>query len=104
MGIVEEIIDYRSDVENAFVIEFWTERRFGGVLDIGAIYDGSVFVRGNLAYLGVRMVPFEAESCNVVIHGEAAGLMSVIPLDVDASIQITIPIFGDVVVFLEGIP
>ena len=101
--IVEESTDYGLDAVDSFVVEGWTERRFGGVLDIGAIYDGSVFVRGNLAFLGVRMVPFEAESCNVVIHGEAAGLMSVIPLHVDASIQITIPIFGDVVVFLEGI-
>ena len=29
--------------------------------------------------------------------------MSVIPLEVDAGIQISLPIFGDVVVFLEGI-
>ena len=72
-------------------------------MDIGTIYDGSVLVRGNLAFLGVRMVPFEEESGNVVIHGEAAGALSVIPLKVDASIQTTLPIFSDDVVFLEGI-
>ena len=77
--------------------------RFSGILDLGAIYDGGVLVRGKLAFLGVRMIPFEAESGDVVIHGEAAVALSVIPLDVDASIQITLPIFGDVVVFLEGI-
>ena len=93
MGIVEEITDYRSDVENAFVIEFWTERRFVHVLDLGAIDYGSVIVRGNLTFLGVRMIPFEAEIGNVVIHGEAAGALSVIPLEVDAGIQMTLPIF-----------
>ena len=50
------------------------------------------------------MIPFKAESVDVVIHGQAAGALSVIPLEVDASIHITLPIFGDVVVFLEGIP
>ena len=102
-GIVEDSTDYGLDVEDAFVIEVWTERRFGGVLDLGAIYDGSVLVRVKLEFLGIRMIAFEAERGNVVIHGEAAGMLSVISLEVDASIQITFPIFGDVIVFLEGI-
>ena len=84
--IVEEIIDYGLDAEYAFVIEGWNERRFGRVLDIGAIYDGSVLVRGKLAFIGVRMITFEAEIGDVVIYGEAAGALSVIPLEVDASI------------------
>ena len=85
-GIVEESTDYVLDAEDDFVIEGWTERRFSGVLDLGAIDDGSVLVRGKMAFLGVRMIPFEAESGDVVIHGEAAGALSVIPLEVDASI------------------
>ena len=101
--IVEDSTDYGLDAEDAFFIEGWTERSFGGVLDIGAIDDGSVLVRGKLAFLGVRMISFEAEIGDVVIHGEAAGALSVIPLEVDASIQITLPIFSDFVVFLEGI-
>ena len=60
-------------------------------------------VRGKLAFLGVRMIPFEEECGDVVIHGEAAGTRSVIPLEVDAGIQIALPIFCDVVVFLVGI-
>ena len=72
-------------------------------MDLGAIYDGSVTIREKLAFLGVRMIQFEAEIGDVVIHGEVAGVLSVIPLEVDSSIQITLPIFGDVVVFLEGI-
>ena len=55
-------------------------------MDLGAIDYGSVPVRGNLAILGVRMISFEAESGNVVIHGKAEGAMSVIPLEVDAGI------------------
>ena len=49
------------------------------------------------------MIPFEVDSGDVVIHGEVAGALSVIPLEFDAGIHITLPISGDVVVFLEGI-
>ena len=101
--IVEGSNNYGLDVVDAFVFEGWAERRFGGVLDIGDIDDGSVPVRGKLAFLGVRMISYEAESGDVVIHGDVAGALSVILLEVDYSIQITLPIFGDVVVFLEGI-
>ena len=48
--IVEESTEYGMEEVDAFVIEGWDERRFGGVLDIGAIDDGSVPVRGKLAY------------------------------------------------------
>ena len=72
-------------------------------MDLGAIDDGSVLVRVKLAFLGVRMIPFEAEIGDVVIRGEAAGALSVIPLEVDAGIQTTLSFFGDVVVFLAGI-
>ena len=88
---------------DAFVIEGRAERRFGGILDFGAMDDGSVPVRRKMAFLGVLMIPFEADSGDVVIYCEVAGALSVIPLEVDASIQIFLPIFGDVVVLLEGI-
>ena len=51
-GIVEESTDYGLDMVDAFVIKGWTERSFGGVLDLGAKDDGSVLVRGKLAFLG----------------------------------------------------
>ena len=57
-------------------------------MDLSAIEDGSVPVRRNMAFLGVRMIPFEAESGDVVVHGETAGAISVLPLEVDASIHI----------------
>ena len=102
-GIVEESTDYGPNAEDEFFIEGWTESRFSGILDLGAIDDGSVLVRGKLAFLGVRMIPFETESRNVFIHSEAEGVLSVTPLEVDTIKQITLTIFSDVVVFLEGI-
>ena len=74
-GIVDESTNYGLDTVDAFVIEGWAERRFGGVLDLGDIYDRSVPVRGKLAFLRFNMIPFEAESGDLVIHGEAAGAM-----------------------------
>ena len=72
-------------------------------MDLGAVDDGSVPVQEKLEFLGVRMIPFKAESGDVVVHVEAAGVMSVIPLEFDSGIHIALPIFGDVVVFLEVI-
>ena len=60
LGIVEESTDYGLYGVDAFFIEVWAERKFSGLLDSGAIYDGSVPVRGKLAFLGVRMIPFQA--------------------------------------------
>ena len=102
-GIIEESTDYGLNTVDAFVIEGGAERGFGGILDLGAIYDESVSVRGKLAFIGVRIIPFEAESGDIIIHGETSGAMNVIPLEVDSSVQIALPIFGDVIVFLEGI-
>ena len=102
-GIIEESTNYGLNGVDAFVIEGGAERGFGGILDLGATDDGSVPVRVKLEFIGFRMIPFEAESGDAVIHGEAESAMSVIPLEVDAGIQIALPIFGDVVVFLECI-
>ena len=92
-GIIEKSSDYGLNAVDDFVIEGGAERGFGGILDLGAIDDGIVTLQGKLAFLGVRMIPFEAESGNNFVHGEAAGAMSVIPLEVDAGIQMTLPIF-----------
>ena len=103
LGIIEESTDYGLNAVDAFVIEGGAERGFRGILDLGAIDDGSVSVRGKLVFLGVRMIPFEAYRGDIIIHGEAEGVLSVVPLEVDASIHIALPVFGDVIVFLEGI-
>ena len=59
-GIIEEITDYGLNAVDALVIEGGAERGFRGILDLGAIDDGSVYVRGKLVFLGVRMIPVEA--------------------------------------------
>ena len=59
-------------------------------MDLGTIDDGSVPVRIKLAFFGVRMIPFEAEIGDVIIHGETSGAMNVIPLEVDSGVQIAL--------------
>ena len=55
-------------------------------MDFGAINNGYVLVGGNLTLLGVRLIPFEAEVNDVVIHGKATGAMGVFPFDINASV------------------
>ena len=54
-----------------------------------------------LAFLGKRAVVFEKEGCNVFIHSEVAGACSIVPGEVDARVEIVLPVLGDVVVLLE---
>ena len=56
-----------------------------------------------MTLLGVRVIPLEAEVGNVVVRGEATGALGVVPLEIDAGVQVTLPVFGDIVVFFEGI-
>ena len=53
--------------------------------------------------LGVRVIPLEAEVGDVVVHVNAIGDMGVVPFEIDASVQITLPVFSDVIVLFEGI-
>ena len=72
-------------------------------MNFGAISDGCLLVGGKLTLIGVRVIPLEAEVRNVVVHGEATGAAGVVPLVIDSGVQITLPVFSDVVVFFEGI-
>ena len=47
------------------------------------------------------VVVFDEESVDVVIHGEPAGSSSVVPSQVDASIEVAMPVFGKVIVLLD---
>ena len=49
------------------------------------------------------MVEFEEEGSNVFIHSEAAGACNIVPGEVDACVEIALPVFGDVVVLLEDV-
>ena len=72
-------------------------------MSFGAINDGSVLVGGNLTLLGVGIIPIEAEIGNVIIHGKATGAMGVVPSDIDDSVQISLPVFSDVIMLFEVI-
>ena len=91
------------DADDAFVIYGRYERGIRGVLDFGAIIDGCVLIGGKLTLLGVGVIPLEAEVGNVVVHGKATGAMGVVLFDIDARVQITLPVFSDVIVLFEGI-
>ena len=77
---------------------------FGGVLDVGAVNDWSVFVQGVLRFPGVSVVEFDSEVGNVVVHCEADCAIGVywvvVPLQVDAGVNITFMVYCDIIVFL----
>ena len=72
-------------------------------MNFGAISDGCLLVGGKLTLIGVRVIPLEAEVRNVVVHGEATGAAGVVPLEIYSGIQVTLPVFNDIIVFFESI-
>ena len=49
------------------------------------------------------MIPLESEVGNVFVHDEATGALGVVPLEIDAGVKVTLPVFSDVILFFEGI-
>ena len=47
------------------------------------------------------MVVFDKECVDVLIHREPAGASSVVPTQVDVGIEVTMPVFGEVIVLME---
>ena len=47
------------------------------------------------------MVVCEEKGCDVFIHSEAAGACSIVPGEVDACVEIALPVFGDILLLLE---
>ena len=72
-------------------------------MDFGSINNGCVLVGVNLTLIGVGLIPLEVEVGDVVVHGKATGAMGVVPIEIDTSVQITLPVFSDVIVLFEGI-
>ena len=72
-------------------------------MNFGAISDWCVLVGGNLIILWVGLIPLEVKVGNIVVYGYATGALGVVPLVIDSGVQITLPVFSDVVVFFEGI-
>ena len=53
-------------------------------MNIGTVNDGCMLVRGVLRFGGEGVVKFDVVICNVIFHGETAGAVGAIPLEVDA--------------------
>ena len=49
------------------------------------------------------MIPLEAEVSDLVFRGKAIGVLGVFPLEIDSGVQVTLPVFSDVLVFFGGI-
>ena len=71
-------------------------------MNCGAIADGCVLVGGKRTLLGFRIIPLGEEVGYAVVHGEGTGALGVVPLEINAGIQITLLDFSDIIVFFEG--
>ena len=49
------------------------------------------------------MIKFDSEICNVIFHGETTGAdgTCVVPFEVNAGVQVSLPVFCDFVVLLK---
>ena len=72
-------------------------------MEFGSIDYGCVLVGGNLTLLGFGVITLETEVGDVVVHGKATGELGVLPLGIDADVQVTLPVFSDFIVLFEGI-
>ena len=60
-----------------------------------------MLVRGVLRLGGLGVVEFDTEVGNIVLHCETASVLDVVPLKIDARLQISFPIFSNFVVFFK---
>ena len=49
------------------------------------------------------MITLDAEVGDVVFHGKDTCALGVVPIEIDAGVQVTLPVFNDFIVFFEGI-
>ena len=62
-----------------------------------------MLVGGKLTLIGIGVNPLEADVGDVVFCGKAIDVLGIVPLEIDASIQVALPVFSDTIVFFEGI-
>ena len=74
------------DADFSGVVKRRASRRFHGVLNLCSIDDRSVSARRMLRFLGVGLIELGAQVCDVVVHGEAAGALDMVPSEVNSSI------------------
>ena len=76
---------------------------FLGLLYFVNILDWCVFVWVVLRLLGVRVDEFDMKIGNVVVRFEVESVFDVFPVKVYSYLQITFPIIGDFIMFLDDI-
>jgi hypothetical protein len=103
VGVVEDGSHYALDMLDVGVIKGWASVWVRRVLGGGTIGDRSGLVGRKATFFRVGVVVLDKESVNVVMHGEATGASSVVPGQVDAGIEVAMPVFGEVVVLLYDV-
>ena len=62
-----------------------------------------MLVGGKLTLLGIGVIPIEAEVGDVYVHDKATCALGVVPIGIDTSVQVILPVFSDIIVFFESI-
>jgi hypothetical protein len=101
--IVEKGTHYALNAFDAKRIKRWGSVGLFGVLDFGTIGDRGSLVRREDWSLGSLVVVFGEHCVDVVFHGETTGAPGIIPGQVDTCVEVTVPVFCEVVEFLYGV-
>ena len=90
LGIVYQCSYNRLDASDSCSFQWRAIIGACSILDFGAVSDECDFIRVMLRLCRERMVDFDTEVGDVVIHCEATGDFDVVPFEVDAVVQVTI--------------
>ena len=56
-----------------------------------------------MEFFGHWMVVLEEDGGDVFFHGELTGALGVVPFEVDACVEIALPVFGEFVVLFDDV-
>ena len=101
--IVEKCAYYALNAFDAKFIKGWGGVGIISVLNCGTIDDGCSLVGREDWSLGSLVVVFGEHCVDVVFHGETTGALGVVPGEVDACVEVALPVFGEVVEFFDGV-
>ena len=102
-AVEEQSANDALDASYAGFVERRTGVDLGSKLRFGAIRDGHVFVRRELAFGRLRVIVTIEDCLDISGDGEATRSLNVIPFEGDASKFGTSPILSDSVVLLENV-
>ena len=102
-AVEEQSANDALDASYASFVERRTGVGLGSKLRLGAVRDGHVFVRRELAFERLRVIVAIEDCLDIPGDGEATRSLNVIPFEGDASKFGTGPILSDSVVLLENV-